>query len=234
MEALKEQAPAFTVGLVALALVAQHFLCEGARGAEGHWLRQAAAGVAMVALVAVAAVVLELAPYELGLALPQSAAAMGWAGLAMGVMVTGSYLASRQPDFRRHYPEAPVDRWRPRSWLANTAAWAVYLVGYELLFRGLCLGVLCSIWGTVSGVAVTTALYVVAHLPKNLSESLGSFPMGVVMAALTLTSGSLVPAFALHLVMAVAADTLALRAAVGEGGGRDVNAPHPASEGSGG
>ena len=64
----------------------------------------------------------------------------------------------------------------------------------------------------VAAIAITTAIYVVAHLPKSLSESLGSFPMGVLFAHLSLTGGSVITAWVLHVCMAVLADTLAVRA----------------------
>jgi len=234
--------PALVVLVTALAIVAQHFLRGAQRGMRepsprDHWIRQAIAGLVMAAMAMATALA---ARFDLvALLVPTSAIvdALPWMASAMVIVIAGSLVASRRPGFRAHYPEAPIDRWTREHWMANATAWASYLFGYELLFRGLCLGVLCQAWGTTSGVAVTTALYAVAHLPKNLNESLGSFPMGVVLAALTLAGGSVLPAFALHVVMALAADSFALwspesrRASVDDGALGNAHASHPAPEG---
>lgn len=208
--------PAIVVAVVALAIVLQHFLRHpprrprAAASPRGHWQRQAGVGLLLVAVSLGAARWLARDGESLGLTWGTTHRVLGWAALVAGVMALGSFVGSRSEGFVEHYPEAPVERWTTKRWLANAGAWAIYLAGYELLFRGLCLSVLVEAWGVSSGVAVTTALYAVAHLPKNMSESLGSFPMGVVLAALTLGSGSLGAAWMVHLLMALSADGFAL------------------------
>lgn len=63
--------------------------------------------------------------------------------------------------------------------------------------------------GLWPGIAITTALYVLAHLPKpSAGETLACMPMGVVFALVALAAGSAWPAALLHLAIALTSETL--------------------------
>ena len=208
---------ALTVSITAAALVVQHFLrrsspLAGLGPARQHAALKVGAGL-VLGLAAVLGAALDpggLSRVPMGLGTP--AAVLPGLVLALVLVMAGVWVVSRSARFARDYPEAPIEAPDRKSWAENAIAWAIYLAGYELLFRGLCLHASVELLGLVPGVAVTTALYVVAHLPKSLGESLGSFPMGVLFAALALGGHSVLYPWLLHLAMAVFADTLALRA----------------------
>jgi membrane protease YdiL (CAAX protease family) len=124
-------------------------------------------------------------------------------------------LAVRLPEMRRFYPElrSPVvaagGSSAVRARLAMIGAWLVYLVGYEALFRGLLLPLFTREFGLWPGIAVTTGLYVLAHLDRPTAESLAAIPAGFVMAAITLVTGSFLASLLLHWIISTINETSA-------------------------
>lgn len=126
-----------------------------------------------------------------------------------GVAVVGARLTAPKQAARGRYPQIVHPdgaRWPARLVLANAATWAVYLLGYEILLRGVLLTSLARVMHPWPAIAVTTLAYAWAHLPKHPSETIGSLPLGLVFGGITLYTGSILPAFVAHTVMAVAND----------------------------
>ena len=69
---------------------------------------------------------------------------------------------------------------------------------------------LVETWGLWPGMSVMVGLYVLAHLDKAPSEALSCFPMGVVFGLLSLTTGSIVWPWLLHVGIAVGSETACL------------------------
>ena len=86
--------------------------------------------------------------------------------------------------------------------MLNLLGWAIYLFGYEFLFRGILLFPLAETVGVWPAIAVNIALYSATHIPKGLDETLGAIPLGLVLCWLTLASGTIWIAFLVHVAMA--------------------------------
>ncbi len=123
-------------------------------------------------------------------------------------------LAARSPANLARSPQL----WRavmpPRMVLGSFGLWAVYLLGYELLFRGLLLFPLAAELGWWPALGLSTGMYVLAHLHKPAAETLGCIPMGFVFGWMALDSGSVLLPWLLHLGIVVVNESLA-------GGARD-------------
>jgi membrane protease YdiL (CAAX protease family) len=183
-----------------------------AKFVAGGWM--AAAMTAVVAWLGVPLADTAISPRHVGLSVALAA------GLGI-LVVPGIVAAQRLPEMRRFYPELwphlPAGwSWRRRITVV-AAAWLVYLVGYEALFRGVLLPLLAGSLGVWPGVAVTTAVYVLAHLDRPSAEMLGAIPMGFVFAALTLLTGSCVAAVLLHGIIAMSNELAAVRRAESSG-----------------
>jgi len=109
------------------------------------------------------------------------------------------------------YPQMRIAEWTGGHVAVNVATWSLYLLAYELMFRGFMLIVLLP-FGVWVAVSVNIAIYVLAHIPKGLSEAIGAVPFGLLVCWLTLTFGSIWPAFWLHLALALANSFFALAA----------------------
>lgn len=127
-------------------------------------------------------------------------AALAW-GLIGGVLVA----VAAKPAHQARYPEIRLARWT-RGWVARSlTAWLVYLTGYELVFRGALFLALVPLLGGVLAGAISTGLYVVAHLRKDAGETWSCFAMGPLFCALAWWGGVLVP-IGLHFAIAATAE----------------------------
>lgn len=134
---------------------------------------------------------------------------VAWFG-ALTVVV--AMLTAPRQSARGKYPQIQVDGpWPARLVLANAATWGIYLLGYEILLRGVLLTSLARGMPEWPAIAVTTLAYTWAHLPKHPSETIGSIPLGLLFGWITLRTGSLWPVWIAHTVMGVANDVAILR-----------------------
>jgi hypothetical protein len=109
------------------------------------------------------------------------------------------------------YPQYRIQSWSRGVIVANVATWALYLLAYELSFRGFMLKALLP-YGAVTAIAVNTALYVALHMPKGMREALAALPYGIVLCVVTLSTGTIWPAFVSHLALAMANFVVCFRA----------------------
>ncbi|MFO0745552.1 MAG: CPBP family intramembrane glutamic endopeptidase [Myxococcota bacterium] len=119
-----------------------------------------------------------------------------------------SYLQSRKPSFREHYPEvrAPLTG-RTAAW--NVASWAAYLVAYELFFRGYLVLGLAPVVGPLPAVAISLMGYVWVHLGKHPGEAVGTLVSGTWFGLVALHTGSVLGPIVAHLAIAVCSDHFA-------------------------
>lgn len=141
-------------------------------------------------------------------------------GLALAFGIgTGAVLSPilffqmHRPGSTDEYPEAKGWNWTYERQVANAGAWLVYLLGYELFFRGLILGALVPVWGFWPAVAAIAGLYCASHLNKSAGELFGTVPMGIWFALGAFVSGTFFAPFLAHALIAIQSDSFAIRAA---------------------
>ena len=122
-----------------------------------------------------------------------------------------SALTSRNPDTLKYYPEVRLKTWGPGALILSCSAWFLYLLGYEVLFRGILLLPMAAAFGPVPAVAVNIALYSAFHLPKGMGETLGAIPLGLIMCIVALMTGSVLIPFLIHLSLALSTHLFAIR-----------------------
>jgi uncharacterized protein len=120
---------------------------------------------------------------------------------ALSFMVVGQ--SANSEEIHATYPEIRLQQWRPFTHWSSSISWAVYLLGYEYMYRGFLLFLFMDAMGPVLAVAFTTALYVLHHLPKVSEEAFGSILMGVILGVLAIWSGGFWAAFVLHALVAI-------------------------------
>lgn len=175
---------------------------------------QRLAGALILGLVPTAVVLLALplSPADLGLAAPDltitAAFVAGTAVLALPVVAA----AASKPRQWTAYPQIRAQTWDRQLYVHNAVTWAVYLLGYEIFFRGFLLGALIPSLGVWPAITASTALYVYAHLPKPAAETAGTVLMGVVFCVAALLSGGVWAPLLMHLLIAVTSDVVATRA----------------------
>jgi len=137
---------------------------------------------------------------------------LAWIG-GMGVLILIiNYFNTQNPKNLAFYPMIRSKEWSRKLLLHNALSWMGYLLGYELMFRGLLLFGLVPLLGIWPAIAVNAALYAYAHIPKNLGETLGAIPLGVIFCLLTLHTGTIWIALFVHIIMALSNSFFSLRA----------------------
>jgi membrane protease YdiL (CAAX protease family) len=80
---------------------------------------------------------------------------------------------------------------------------AVYLISYEIFFRGFLLADSIQHFGMVWAITINTVLYSLAHLPGGRKEMLACIPIGLALCGVVIMCQAVWPAIILHLVMAL-------------------------------
>lgn len=131
-----------------------------------------------------------------------------------GLAVIGiplAFISARKPKNHDNYPQIRAKFWTKKIIFMNAFGWAVYLLGYEFLFRGVLLFPLAEHLGVWTAVAVNIALCSATHIPKGLDETLGAIILAVILSLLTLASGTIWIAFFVHLTLALTNSFTALK-----------------------
>lgn len=152
-----------------------------------------------------------LSPAEHGINLHHLNQSTVWIGMLMPLVVGVNMYFARKPANLKHYPQVRLQEWNIGSLTVNFTSWALYLLGYEMLFRGFLLFTFYHAMGAPAAVAINVLLYALAHIPKGRLEVMGAVPFGVVLCLITITTGSFFAAFVLHAFMALSNEFIAIR-----------------------
>jgi membrane protease YdiL (CAAX protease family) len=131
---------------------------------------------------------------------------LAWTVPMTAAIVPLTFFATRTKDSLRTYPQMRVRVWHPALIAMNSISWFLYLLGYELLFRGILLTVCSDKFGFLTAVAINLTLYAITHIPKGANETLGSFIYGSVVCIATAATGNIAVAVLTHVVMALSND----------------------------
>jgi membrane protease YdiL (CAAX protease family) len=127
------------------------------------------------------------------------------------LVIPMAYFSAKKPKNLVNYPQIRAKNWDRKTFYINLLGWAIYLFGYELLFRGVLLFPLAETLGIWPAIAINIALYAATHIPKGLDETIGAAPLGLVLCILTLQSGNIWIAFLVHVALAWTNSLTALR-----------------------
>lgn len=110
---------------------------------------------------------------------------------------------AKNPNTWAQYPQIRAKKWNPSLKRRHALGWIAYLFGYEILFRGILLFPVFDAWGLWPAVVINASLYSATHIPKGLGETVGAAPLGIVLSIISLQTGTIWTAFAIHCVMAL-------------------------------
>ncbi|MEY4604001.1 MAG: hypothetical protein RIT43_1293 [Bacteroidota bacterium] len=127
------------------------------------------------------------------------------------LVVPMAYFSAKNPKNFVNYPQIRTKLWDRKIFYLNLLGWAIYLFGYEFLFRGILLVPLSETLGIWPAIGINVAMYSATHIPKGLDETIGAVPLGIVLCILTLLSGTIWIAFLVHVALAWTNSLTALR-----------------------
>lgn len=153
-----------------------------------------------------------------GLGLGDWRAGLGLGAVFLAVMVPAVLLAAHWDAFKGVYPLAGARAYTLGQGDAAVvslglfalyeAAYFLYFVGWEFLFRGWMVHGLLPTWGRGPAILVQVAPFVVMHLGKAEPEALGSIVAGIALAILSLRTRSFWYGAGLHGTIAVLMDVV--------------------------
>ncbi len=160
-----------------------------------------------------------------GLGLGDWKTGLSMTALLLLVMLPATWVASTLPSFKGMYPLAGNGAYMANvgggktevSWalfLTYEAAYFVYFIAWEFLFRGWMVHGLVPRWGRGPALLMQVAPFAVMHLGKAELEALGSIIAGVALAMLSLRTRSFWYGALIHGVVAVWMDWLSAKAAL--------------------
>lgn len=140
---------------------------------------------------------------EYGIVFKSHGLSLAWiVGLAC-IIIPMNFFNSKKDKNLAFYPNVREKEWTKKMVATNAFTWIAYLFGYELMFRGLLLFATVPLLGEWPAIALNTALYALVHVPKNLEETIGAVPLGVILCLITLTTGTIWVAFFAHITLAL-------------------------------
>ncbi len=117
-----------------------------------------------------------------------------------------NFFVSKNPFNLNMYPQMRIPEWNAKRIIINSLSWAAYLLSYEFMYRGLLLVVCNDSFGFWPAVAINLSFYSATHIAKGLNETIGTFPYGLLLCLITISTGSIFVAFATHLILALTND----------------------------
>ncbi len=120
----------------------------------------------------------------------------------VALMAPMAVVSARKEKNWVNYPQIRTKVWDRKLMRKNAWGWAVYLFGYEVLFRGVLFFPLYEEIGLWPTMAINIGLYSATHIPKGLDETIGAIPLAVVLCIITALTGNFWCAYLAHVAMA--------------------------------
>ena len=141
---------------------------------------------------------------QLGLGLPKETLLMTilWTLGLMALVIPLARASAKKPKNLEYYPQIRTKVWDRKTYRGNLASWAIYLLGYEFLFRGVLFFPLVETIGLWPAIAVNIGMYSGTHIPKGLDQTIGAIVLSIVLCLLTVQTGTIWIAFFVHVAMA--------------------------------
>ena len=140
---------------------------------------------------------------DYGVAFKNHLTSLAWIGGLACIIIPMNFFNSKKEKNLAFYPNVREKEWTKKMVATNAFTWVAYLFGYELMFRGLLLFATVPLLGEWPAIVLNAAIYALVHVPKNLEETIGAIPLGVVLCLITLTTGTIWVAFFVHITLAL-------------------------------
>lgn len=183
-------------------------------GQARHVIFQRLVGAACMGITAILAAILLPAHSlkSLGMIPEFDGRTLAAAGILGGIAILVNFFIAGRPKALEQYPQIRSSLWTQKLLLNSSLSWALYLLGYELLFRGLLLFACVWYMDPAYAIVINLALYSLAHIPKGQAETFGAIPFGIIVCGVSLWTGSFFVAFVVHVCLALSNQFFAFRA----------------------
>lgn len=127
-------------------------------------------------------------------------------GLSL-VCIIINYFACKKEDHLKIYPQIKTPHpWSNSLTITSSLTLVIYTLGYEIMFRGYLLLTCEKELGIILAIVINTVIYALAHIPKGWKETVGAFPMGIILCWLTIKTGNIWIAVFVHIMLALSSE----------------------------
>lgn len=170
----------------------------------GFWL-----GVPSVLLPVV---FLGKSPAAYGMSFGMTTEALVICAVLCPLLIVMNIFRAGKPKNLEHYPQIRKKEWTQGTFAGSSIGWIVYLLGYELCFRGFLLFGCAEVLGVWPAIAINASIYSFAHFFKGIGETVGAIPFGIIISIISLFTGNFMVAFLVHCSLALSNQTVAFLA----------------------
>jgi membrane protease YdiL (CAAX protease family) len=223
----KALAPVLAIGTVTIGFIIYYFVMASPKlearfhtryGAEegqarwivfsrfwgGFWL-----GVPSIVLPVLC---LDATPGDYGMSFSMNGDALFLTAILCPLLILINIFRAGKPNNLEHYPQIRKKEWDIYTFGGSSIGWIVYLLGYELCFRGFLLFACAQVLGVWPAIAINASIYSFAHFFKGIGETVGAIPFGIIISVISLWTGNFMVAFLVHCSLALSNQTVAFLA----------------------
>lgn len=130
-----------------------------------------------------------------------------WYLFGMPFIIIGiNYFLANNPFIFNRYPQMRFSEWTKTRLALSATGWAIYLLGYEFLFRGILFFLVYHSYGLFASLAINVIVYSATHIPKGKAEMIGAIPFGLLLCSMSFLTNSILLPFLIHLSLALSTD----------------------------
>lgn len=199
-----------------IGFAAYYFLAhkKSATGTVKEVVAQRNWGVLFLGLISLLIIMLvwKKSPLSYGLGFTFVSPPPWWSYLAIPLILIGSYFQASSASNLSMYPQIRIHKWNTKILALSAGSWFAFLVAYEFFFRGFLFFSSLAVLEPWSAIALNCSLYGFAHFYKGPGETFGALILGIILCYLTLLTGNIWSAVAIHTLMALSNEWFSLRA----------------------
>lgn len=155
---------------------------------------------------------LGVSPGKLGMSFSMTSEALVITAILCPILILMNVFRAGKPKNLVQYPQIRKKEWTIYTFAGSSLGWIVYLLGYELCFRGLLLFGCAEVLGIWPAIAINASIYSFAHFFKGIGETVGAIPFGIIISIISLFTGNFMVAFLVHCSLALSNQTVAFLA----------------------
>lgn len=142
---------------------------------------------------------------------PHASEIAGWSIALGGFFIIVAYINVRNSK-TSHYPQFKIDQWTFSHKFMTYLTWALYIIAYEFMFRGILLFGTVEEIGFYPAIILNVFLYAFVHIPKGGKEVLGCVLLGPILCILALKTQSIAIPIFVHLSLCLSNEFFSIRA----------------------
>jgi len=118
---------------------------------------------------------------------------------------------AQKMNLERNSLQLKLTEWNMLLFLLNSIGWIIYLAGYEFLFRGILLVECNNSFGFWPAIAINVTIYSAIHMVNGKDQAIGALIFGTLACYLTLTKGTILIPFIMHISLSLISDYFSIR-----------------------